>query len=290
MRLGIKVPASTSNIGPGFDCLGIALSLYNEFYFEKSKQWEYVGFPPQYANQNNMVYRAMELTYKYASKPITPFKITLIQCVPIARGLGSSATCIIAGILAANYFLDFPFSKTDILNIGTSIEGHPDNVASSYLGSCVASFIVENQVKYVQHKICENLKFIACIPQFAISTEKARKVLPKELTYPDAVFNISRAINIPYALEKGDLDLLYQILDDKMHQNYRFPLIEDSELFINYSKKHKIPFCISGSGSTLLYIYKDTIIQFLRELPLKNRWEFALLTVNKTGATIDALR
>lgn len=289
MKLTIKVPASTSNLGPGFDCIGVALTLYNEFYFERSKQWEFIGFNEKYNNMDNLVYKAMERTYQYAKKVVTPYKITIIQCIPIARGLGSSSTCVVAGVLAANYFLDNIFSKKDVLNIATSLEGHPDNAAPAIFGNCVCSYIIDGEVKYVNYEINQNIQFTCAIPPFSLNTSLARSVLPKTLSYEDNIFNTSRAINIPHALMMGDLKLLYDLLDDKIHQPYRFPLIEESQNFIAFSKQNKIPFCISGSGSALLFITKDPIIHRLREISLTKRWEFIMLSVNKTGAIIDTI-
>lgn len=289
MRLKIKVPATTSNIGPGFDCLGLALTLFNEFYFEKAKEWEFVGFNTSFANTDNLVCQAIKKTYQFAKQDVPCFKITIIQCIPIARGLGSSASCIVAGILAANYFLNNRFNQNDLLNIATIMEGHPDNAAPALFGSLVASYIHNDEVKYVKYEVNENLRFTCAIPNFPLNTKTAREALPKNLSYHDAIYNMSRIVNLPHALKEGNLNLLFELMNDKMHEPYRFPLISESNVFKDISIKNKIPFCISGSGSTLLFISKENILPMLVNNIYKNKWEFTFLNVSKAGATVESI-
>jgi len=289
MRLKIKVPATSGNLGPGFDCLGIALTLYNEFYFERSKNWEFVGFNEKFANSNNLVVQAIKRTYEYARTNIPCFKISIVQCVPISRGLGSSSTCIVAGVMAANYFLDNKFTKNEILNIATSIEGHPDNVAPAIYGSLVGSYMIDDMVRFIKYPVAEDLQFTVAIPNFSLSTKEAREVLPDSLSYSDVIHTMSRAINIPHALATGDLKMLYELLNDKIHEPYRFPLIDDSDKFKEIQNDYKVPFCISGSGSTLLFISKEKIGPLFKELDLKYRWQFIGLSVNQNGATIETI-
>ena len=282
----IAVPATSANLGPGFDTLGIALNLYNNFYFEKADEWNFDGFQPDYRNiDNNLVAQSALAAYKYANATPIPLKMSLEENVPNSRGLGSSATCIVAGIKAANYFMGNVLSDDELLEIATEIEGHPDNVAPAIFGNLVSG-IKAKKVMKVTYDVCKALKFIVCIPNFRQNTRESRKVLPKTMSYVDVVHNASRLVNIPHALSSGNIELLNILLDDKMHEPYRLPLINDSMKIKQVAKKNSLPFCLSGSGPTLLIIAKnDGIICELEKLKLIPNWRFISLEAS-CGATI----
>ena len=280
----IKVPATSANLGPGFDCLGIALNLYNEFTFVKSSEFMFENMPKAYSNINNLVVQSSLKTYEYLNIEPICYKMTSTDNVPVARGLGSSATCIVAGILAGSLLAGVKLTKDEIINIGTSIEGHPDNIAPAVLGNLVSGVNGEN-VLYNTYEVCAKLKFTVVIPNFKVKTQDARGVLPKELPYKDIIYSMSRAINIPKCLETGNVEMLFEMLDDKIHQPYRFPLITGSNEYIEYSKKNKIPFCISGSGSTMLFISKDSIKKELIEI--NREYKVIELTIDKEGPIVD---
>lgn len=265
----ITVPATSANIGPGFDCLGVALTLYNSFYFEKcDNKFMFKDVLENYANENNLVIKASLLTYEYLNiKPIY-YRLSEEEGIPSARGLGSSATCVVAGILAACYFAGIKLTAEEIINLGTRLEGHPDNVAPAVLGTLVSS-VKSEKIIYNKHNVSQNLRFTVVIPNFKLKTSEARKVLPNTISYEDAVYNMSRAINIPITLSKGteeSLEDLYELLKDKMHQPYRLKLINKSDKFQEYADKNHIPFCISGSGSTMLFISLKPIIKDLQRI------------------------
>ena len=287
-RIRIRVPGTTANLGPGFDCLGLALNIYNTFIFEENFQWEFINFENKYANENNLVVRSMKKVYEIAKKPMRPFIIEIKEEVPISRGLGSSATCIIAGIMAANFFLDEVLSLDDIIKLATEIEGHPDNIAPAILGSLVSSVNSESIIT-VKHDISSNLLFTALIPDFALSTKEAREVLPQELSYHKAIYNMSRAINIPYALKEGDLVMLYHLLTDKMHEPFRMPLIKDASVFQEFAHERQIPFCLSGSGSTLLMISKENLENELKKIDVSTKWRFVTLKPDNSGTNLEVL-
>lgn len=278
----IKVPATSANLGPGFDCLGLALSLYNEFTFEKSNQFEFENMPKAYSNVNNLVVQSSLKTYKYLNVEPICYKMSTIDNVPVARGLGSSATCIVSGIMAAAYLANVKLSKDEIINIGTEIEGHPDNVAPAVLGSLVSG-VNGKEVLYNKYDISDNLIFTVVIPNFKVKTQDARGVLPKELSYADVIYSMSRAINIPKCLEDGNVEMLYNMLDDKLHQPYRFKLIKDSDKYQSYSKENKVPFCISGSGSTMLFISNKSIKSDLEKINAE--FQVLELKIDKEGPT-----
>ncbi len=261
----IKVCATSANLGPGFDSLGIALDLYNEFYFEKRNKYEFGNINIKYQNENNLVIISSKETYKYLEVEEIPYYLDIVTNIPLARGLGSSATCIIAGIKAAQILSGKELSNEEILTLASKIEGHPDNTSPALLGGLVAS-VNDKEVKAVKYDVANNLLFTCVIPPFPLRTEEARAVLPKVLPYKDIIHSMSRAINIPYAMSVGDIDLLYVLLDDKIHEPYRFRLINKSILYYNYAKENNIPFCISGSGSTMLFISNKSIKDELEKI------------------------
>ena len=155
--------------------------------------------------------------------------------IPISRGLGSSASLIVAGVLAACHILNIK-DEQFVVDTIIELEGHPDNVVPAFLGGFVTSYKTELGYKYIKYPVSNALKFMIGFPNVMVSTEKAREVLPKFLTYSDAVFNLSRVINLPNALSIGDIDFLKEILDDKIHEQYRIPLIEEADKILSISK------------------------------------------------------
>lgn len=280
----LKCPATTANLGPGFDCLGMALNLYNEFSFEESTDFEFEGFLPEYCNSNNLVLLSYLEAFKMRNETPIKVRIGMITNVPPSRGLGSSATCIIGGILGANHFLNNKLSNDDIITLATKIEGHPDNVAPCLLGGLVASFVDDN-VKYVKYDVSDKIKIMALIPDFPLSTSLSRSVLPKCITISDAVYNMSRAVNIPYAFGKGDLSLINACMKDKLHQDYRIPLIMEANKFIDYAQRNNIAIAISGAGPTLLMISNN---QLDFELITEHQWRYLPLTVSKEGSFYES--
>jgi len=288
-KIIVTVPATSANLGPGFDSMGIALNLFNKFIFEKSESFGFINVLEKYANENNLVVKSAIKVYEYLNVETIPFTLEESEEVPISRGLGSSATCIVAGILAADYFAGSKLSKQEIIRIATEIEGHPDNVAPAVLGGLVSAVMLEDEIVYTKFNVGNNLLFTVCVPNFQLSTAKARAALPKRLTYSDVVYSLSRAINIPSTMESGNVKKLYKILDDKIHEPYRLKLIQESSRFKDFSKRQKIPFCISGSGSTLLFISDREIESKLNSMKFKNKWYFKTLKPNTAGAKLEVV-
>lgn len=256
----IKVPATSANFGIGFDTLGVAINIYNEFEFIESSQDLVLDFDLKFNNENNLVLTSYKRFFTEFNIKYIPITIKLIRNdVAESRGLGSSATCIVAGILAANKISKANKSEALLLKLMTSIEGHPDNVAPAYLGGFVASTVSNNNVYPIKYNISSKLIFNVYISDFKLSTEEARKVLPKEYLRADVVHNLSRIVNLPYALSSGDFALLKVLLEDKIHEPYRIEIIEHAkELFESIRNEGAIPL-ISGSGSTILSISNKDI-------------------------------
>lgn len=262
-----KIPATSANIGSGFDSVGLALTLYNEiqiFDNEDSKKIEFEIYGEgenEISKKDNMIYSAMKLVFKkLKSKPDKGYIVKCINRIPLSRGLGSSSAAIVGGLLSANYMLGNKLIiEKDILNMAVQIEGHPDNVAPAILGGIISGVVKKNEdFKYIKIKPPKNLKAIVSIPDFYLSTEIARNILPKEIKREDAIFNISRAAMLTSALFSNRLDLLEVATEDKIHQDYRAKFIPNlQKLFKETKKAGAYSSTISGAGSSILALVKD---------------------------------
>lgn len=262
-----KIPATSANIGSGFDSVGLALTLYNEiqiFDNEDSRKIEFEIYGEgenEISKKDNMIYSAMKLVFKkLKSKPDKGYIVKCINRIPLSRGLGSSSAAIVGGLLSANYMLGNKLIiEKDILNMAVQIEGHPDNVAPAILGGIISGVVKKNEdFKYIKIKPPKNLKAIVSIPDFYLSTEIARNILPKEIKREDAIFNISRAAMLTSALFSNRLDLLEVATEDKIHQDYRAKFIPNlQKLFKETKKAGAYSSTISGAGSSILALAKD---------------------------------
>jgi len=194
----VLVPATTANLGAGFDCMGMALELYNCFDFQLgSNEFSVTGEGQQELelDRGQLVYRAWDAAHAYRSRSAPSVKLHIESRIPIGRGLGSSATAVIAGLYAANHLGGLCLSTAELLSLATMIEGHPDNIAPALLGGLVVTAKEDNhsEVDYLVLDSCEELQVILAVPRFELSTSKARSVLPEKVPYKDAVFNVGRA-------------------------------------------------------------------------------------------------
>lgn len=292
----VKVPATTANIGPGFDSFGMALDLYNEIYIEKIDNGFEVlqeGKPSEIPLNENLIYTSfIDILNKYGYKS-DGFRINLNQCnVPISRGLGSSATCIVGGISAANAIMGNVMTTDDIINEAVKIEGHPDNIVPAVVGGMSIALMNEGKVVYSKVKIPDSLQMFVMIPNFKLSTEEARIVLPESYIREDCVFNISRAAMLVNVMNNGEVDKLRLCIQDKIHQNYRKSLIKNMEDIFKATEKYgSLAEFISGSGSTLIAIidkkndkFYDNMRSFLDKL--EDKWETHLLNPSVEGVKV----
>ena len=286
----IKVPATSANLGVGFDCMGLAVSLYSTIDFEQSSQKLIIsGCDEQFQNEQNLIYQAFVRGCQFLNQPIPNVKITIDNHVPVSRGLGSSAVCIVGGLMGANLWFDSPLDKEEILTLATEMEGHPDNVAPAILGNLNVSFTdsLEN-IQNVAFKVSSDLFFVALIPDYQLSTKKARQVLPKSMDYQTVSYQVGHAVALSKALEIGDLQLIRQAIIDKMHEPFRSKLIPDYSAVKSICEKDGGVLYISGSGSTLMAIASNLndaqkiIDETKKSFP---NWETHLLSVDTKGAS-----
>ena len=227
----VTVPATSANVGAGFDALGLALSMHNVFTFEQADRIHITSVDDTHVpgGPNNLVYRSARAVYDQLGVPLKGLRITQRNDIPMARGLGSSSACIVAGLLGANALLGRPLTQRQMLTLATAIEGHPDNVAPAMLGGFVSSVYDEGLVYTVKKDIDPDLAFAAFVPDFRLLTTKARAALPEMVSHKDAVYNLSRAALATAAFCDGDYGLLGVATKDALHQRYRLPLIEGGE-------------------------------------------------------------
>ena len=268
-KICVRVPATSANLGPGYDCLGIALSLYSEFSFEESEQLIIEGCPEEFRNEDNLVVKAFKKTYEYYNteaqkkgspiKDIPSLKIIIASGIPVARGLGSSASCTVAGVKAAAAFLGDPFTDMELLRICTELEGHPDNAAPCLFGGLTASFVEEGDPHCAFFECHEDWRFVALIPDYEVKTSEARKAVRQDIKLSDGVYSMSHAICMTKALETGDGGLLHYACRDVLHEPYRRPLIKDYDAAERTALENGADaFFISGSGSTMIAMTKNT--------------------------------
>ncbi len=253
----VRVPATSANVGAGFDALGLAVSMYNVVEFSPSDRLEISTSDGTKVptGSSNLVYRAAKAVYDQVDRPFTGLRMVQTNTIPMARGLGSSSACIVAGILGANALLGGPLTRRQMLTLATAIEGHPDNVAPAMLGGFVTSAFDEGQVYSVKKDIREDLVFGAFVPDFKLLTEQARQALPGAVSHKDAVYNLSRAALATAAFCDGEYDLLHVATKDALHQKYRLPLIPGgAEVFELALDLGAYAVYLSGAGPTIMAV------------------------------------
>lgn len=253
----IKVPATSANLGSGFDSLGLALTMYNTVYMEESDRCDIasldgVSVP---VDEDNLIYSTAKRLYEITGETFRGLKIRQSNVIPMSRGLGSSSACLVAGLLGANRLLGDPLDDDSILNLAAAMEGHPDNVAPALLGGLVTSAVDEGKVYSVSVPVDAEFKFVALIPKKPLPTSHARSVLPDSVSRSDAVYNLSRAALMTSALFSGNFEKLRIATGDRLHQPYRLGLIKGGDAAFRIARElGAYGVYISGAGSTIMAI------------------------------------
>lgn len=294
----VRVPASTANLGPGFDCMGVALQLYNTADFETTDSGFEINITDESrayvpTNENNLVYRAMDALFSMAGKKLEGVKVTVGSDIPVTRGLGSSSAGIVLGLVGGNHLLGDMFSKEELLKVACTLEGHPDNVTPALLGGFTVSYAEKDRVIYSRSEVSSNLTFAAMIPDFYLQTKKSRSVLPRFVSMRNASYNIAHASLLTSALTSGDMQLLSSCFRDRVHQRYRFPYIKSGEYIIRASRRFgAYGGYISGAGPTIMSVVSKDNKEYeynmneLIKTNLKN-WHLVMLDADNTGACIQ---
>lgn len=292
----VRVPATSANLGPGFDCLGLALNLYNKLEVHEDDKLridvEGDGAELIPADASNLTYRAMKRVYESAGLDCPGFFIRQVNAIPLARGLGSSAAAIVGGLVAANALLDNALDKHELARIACSLEGHPDNVVPCLLGGLAASAMEDNEVFYARTLPHELFSFAAMVPVFALSTKKARQALPDSYPRADAVRNVGRAVLMYAALEQGRGDIMKAASSDRLHQPYRKALIPGwDDVNACAVDAGALAVYLSGAGPTVMAIFDRQDEGFMRRLEdelcgLTEKWKALRLECCHEGATV----
>ncbi len=291
----VRIPATSANIGSGFDSLGLAVSMYNYVEVEECEGIHITSTDsvPIPTDENNLIYKTSKYLFDLCGKSLKGLKIRQTNNIPMARGLGSSSACIVSGLLAANQLMGEPLSQDEIINIAAAMEGHPDNSTPALIGGLVTSVLEDKTVHYVKQEIKDDLRFVTIIPDFELKTSLARSALPKEVTHKEAVYNLSRAALMSVSLYSGNYQNLRVAAQDKLHQPYRLKLIKgaDRVFDICYGLGAYAAY-ISGAGSTLMAIVDKKIEGFeeklrddLNYLGL-SAWQIHSLSIDNIGTTV----
>ncbi|MCL5290732.1 MAG: homoserine kinase [Eubacteriales bacterium] len=226
----VQVPATTANLGPGFDCLGMALELYNVVEISPAGRGltiEVIGEGSSEIprDERNLAYQAALRVFRQTGYALQGLKMRLINQIPPARGLGSSTAAVVGGIIAANLLAGGKLGTKEIISLAGNMEGHPDNVSAAVLGGIVVAVQAEGEIKYLKILPPPALKGVVAVPDFNLATRTAREILPQQVSFQDAVFNIGRVALLIASLQQGDLSLLSTAMEDRIHQPYRSGMI-----------------------------------------------------------------
>ena len=310
MKISVKVPATAANLGSGFDCLGIALPIYNIITIEETVL-PGSGIEINVINNdasdndlllehipmddNSIIYKAVELLYNSIGQTPSELKITVQSQIPIAKGLGSSASVIVGGLFAANELLGHPADEVALLSIATEVEGHPDNVTPAIVGGLVlTSQEDDGSVIYRKLDWPDEWSISVCIPDYELSTDISRSVLPKEVPMQDAIFNAKRLAMFIEAVHTKDAELMRYALQDRLHQPYRMKLVPGLDKIIeNLRHEENVLGCVlSGAGPSIIVISQKNDLDRIKSI-IKSTWEdmnvkvnIMTLPVEKQGAHI----
>jgi homoserine kinase len=258
----VRVPATSANLGPGFDALGLALTLYNDVVAEEADRTsvhiEGEGAGRLATNDKNVVARGVRMAYEAAGHAFRGVALTCVNRIPSARGLGSSAAAWVGGLVAGNALIGTPLAREALLDLAVRAEGHPDNVAAALLGGLTVSCATSEGVRAVALPVPSTLRWVVLVTEITSATAGARAVLPASVPRGDAVFNVQRVALLLAALQAGRTDVLGDALDDRLHQPYRrrlFPWMPD---VVTAARRAGALGCVlSGAGPSLLAAVAD---------------------------------
>lgn len=256
-----RVPASSANLGPGFDCLGLALGIYLECRFETAPQLE-IRVSGRDADRistadDNLIWRTAQAVAAGVGDVVPPIALEIQNNIPLGKGLGSSAAALTAGVVIADHLLGLRWKRNRILDEAARLEGHPDNVGAAVLGSIVASATdIGGAVRAVRVELPSHYGVAVVVPDFALPTTESRNVLPDSYPKPDAVFNVQRSALLIAALATGTTTAFPAALEDRMHQPYRYSLVPGLEEMVKLRAPGLLGCALSGAGPSILVFYE----------------------------------
>jgi len=263
----IRVPATTANLGPGFDCLGMALKLYLKLEIEEIEEGLVIEYQGEGAEkfsakkkEDTLIWKSINLVLKRTYKDIHKkgLNIRVFNEIPITRGLGSSASAIIGGIVGAAKLYNINLTNQEMLELALSLEGHMDNIVPALIGGLTLAYKTgQGEIKWTKIKTPRDLRVVVAIPDFTLSTGEMRKALPQKVALPEAVFNLSRSALLVNALQNSEWEVLAEAMEDRLHQPYRAPFIPGIEdMFVKIKKTGLAGVALSGSGPSVVSLTK----------------------------------
>lgn len=296
-RITVNVPATTANLGPGFDCLGLALDWWNTITIEPARTFQVKlrgdseGLP---ADETNMVVEHIRIFFEHLGATMPTLRVTMTNRIPIGKGFGSSAASLVGGLVAGNALAGTPLSAQEILELANELEGHPDNVSAAIFGGFTISTFEARRVVCASVEPSQDWRAVVYIPDRALSTKKARKVLPPQVSRGDAVFNLGRAALVAYAFTTQRASFLKIGTQDRLHQPYRAPLVQGMpEMLDAACAAGAQGAALSGAGPSLIAFatsnanavrVRNAFAETARKLKLKG--ESKILKLSAQGAYI----
>jgi homoserine kinase len=293
----VKVPATTANLGPGFDTLGLALSLYDELRVTVREQpgatveVHGVGEGEVPTDESNLVVTAIAHTFAAYGIPMPGLNLVARNAIPHGRGLGSSGAAIVSGIMAAKGLLTgvVEMDSSALLTLATDLEGHPDNVAPALFGGLTIAWVTPEGPQHKKLIVHRGVSPLVFVPETAMSTALARSLQPQSVPHEDAVFNVSRSALLIAALIQSP-ELLLSATEDKLHQSYRASAMPDTDRLISLLREHGFAAVVSGAGPSILVLCSDPA-QRLAAADLvsshsTSTWRPLMLAVDFKGATV----
>jgi len=280
----IRVPATTANLGSGFDCLGLALKLYLSLEIQEIEEGLVIEYQGEGAEkfslkkkEETLIWKSINLVLKKTHKDIHKkgLKIKVLNKIPITRGLGSSASAIIGGIVGAARLYGIDLTNQEMLGLALSLEGHMDNIVPALIGGLTLAYKTgQGEIKWARIKTPLDLRIVLAVPEFTLNTKEMRKVLPQKVTLSQAIFNLSRSALLVNALQNSDWEVLVEAMEDKLHQPYRTPFIPGIEdIFSQIKKTGLAGVALSGSGPSIVSLTKkgreETISTIMKDAFLK---------------------
>ncbi len=299
MKIKVKVPATTANLGAGFDTFGLALTLYNEFIVEESDTIEIETYPENEFLKNpekNLFVKVLKKSCELNGKTFHGVKLKQINNVPVARGLGSSATAIVGAILVSFFVNGKELTDEEFFKIAYMFEPHPDNLLPAWKGGFITALLDNGKTFYSKIPFPQEVKAVVVIPDFELSTEEARSVLPEKIPLKDGIFNVQRVALFLSAIQNKRFELLKVAMEDRFHQPYRKKLIPGFDNVIkNAYDAGALGASLSGAGSTILALADknfDEIGKAMKQAFEREgiKSDYKVLEVDTEGAKIEVLK
>ncbi|CAN5597334.1 homoserine kinase [soil metagenome] len=292
----VRVPATSANLGPGFDTLGLALALYDELTVTATESGVHVevvgvGRGEVPTDESNLVVRSIRHAFDHFGQPMPGLQLEAHNSIPHGRGLGSSGAAIVSGIMAAKGLLEgiVEIDSETLLTLATELEGHPDNVAPALFGGLTIAWTTPNGPKAKKLIVHRGVSPVVCVPAATMSTALARSLQPASVPHADAVFNVSRSALLIAALIQSP-ELLLEATEDKLHQDYRASAMPETNALIQVLRKNGLAAVVSGAGPSILVLASDPsqrlVAADLVAANSENDWESLMLAVDFKGATV----